>query len=247
MLQTQEHSILEYGRKLHRTEMQRLKMRHRSGMEGREVVLARSRLIDLLVSRIHAEVWCTQEHRRERGIQRREILPLTEVGASTAYLDRGSGDGGQQNAVWVGRPSEPRHRHSQGVAIVALGGYGRKELAPYSDVDLMFLRRNCQREEQDRQIQEMLCLLWDMGFQVGHSVRTIKEALNISRSDLVSQISMLDARFLAGNQSLFEEFSHQMYASLQKQRITFVRRLRQSIEERYANQGGTASIQEPNI
>jgi [protein-PII] uridylyltransferase len=247
MSQPQNYSLLEYGRKLHRTEMQRLKMKHRSGVEGRQLVLARSRLMDLLVSRVYRELWSMQEHRQESGVQGPQTLTPAEVEAITAYGNQGSGDVNQQKALRVDRPSEPGDRHPQGVAIVALGGYGRKELAPYSDVDLMFLRRNRQFEEQIRQIQEMICLLWDMGFQVGHSVRTIKEALNISRVDLVSQISMLDARFITGDHSLFEEFSRQMDAAIHKQRNSFFRRLRRSIEERYSNQGGTAFIQEPDI
>ena len=196
-------SLLEYGRKLHRAEMQRLKMRHRSGMGGREVVLSRSRLMDQLVA------WSYEKVLQQNQGKRQESLP--------------------------------------GMSIVALGGYGRQELAPYSDVDLMFLKKGRQTSQENQQLQEMLCLLWDMGFQVGHSARTIKDAVHISQEDIISQISMLDARLITGDADLFAEFSKRMESAIRKNQGSFEQRLLASIRERHASQGGTAFIQEPNV
>jgi [protein-PII] uridylyltransferase len=195
-------ALLEFGRQLHRAEMQRLKMRHRTGLGGREVVLLRSQLMDQLV------LWSYQA---------------------------------------VVKQSAVKPQVAEGLAIVALGGYGRQELAPYSDVDLMFLRKGRQNESENLMVQRMLCLLWDMGFQVGHSVRSIKDALQMAKEDLISQVSMLDARLLTGDAQLFGEITKRLQSAIQRNRRSFQERLFASIQERHAEQGGTAFIQEPNV
>ena len=148
--------LLNYGKHLHQAEMRRLKMLHRGGASGGEIVQARAGVLDHLVKQIHA------------------FLGHQEKGELS-----------------------PGRRDSIGLAILALGGYGRGELAPFSDVDLMFLVSHRQTPKENRQIQNVLSHLWDMGLEVGHSVRTIKGALEMGSSDLVSLVSMLDARFLA--------------------------------------------------
>ncbi len=208
-------TLVDLGRKLHRAEMQRLKMKHRAGMTGREIVLARSRLIDLLVRRIYLELFDAS-------------FSADSVGA-------------------VDTAASKNRESSEAIAIVALGGYGREELSPYSDVDVMLLRDRSLSDKQHQLIQTMLCLLWDIGFQVGHSVRTIKESLQIAQQDFVSQTSMLDGRLICGNENLFLQFSGRFHQSLQKNRHSFVQRFLGSIGDRHASQGGTAFIQEPNI
>ncbi len=192
---TEAESLLEYGRRLHRVEMQRLKMKHRSGLGGTEVVRHRSRLMDYILTTIWNQV------------------------------------------------AEDPH----GMALVALGGYGRNELAPFSDVDLMFLISNRRSQQEARQIQAILCLLWDMGLQVGHSVRTIKECLDIANEDLVSLNAMLDARFLLGQQTLADQWQTRLHSVVERNRRKFAERLIRSVAERHASQGGTAFVQEPDV
>ena len=199
---TSPESLLAFGRQLHRAEMQRLKMRHRTGLGGGEVVLLRSQLMDQLV------IWSYQAVLKESAVK----PPISE-----------------------------------GLAIVALGGYGRQELAPYSDVDLMFLRKGRQNEAENLMVQRMLCLLWDMGFQVGHSVRSMKDALQMAKDDLISQVSMLDARLITGDSGLFAELTKRMQSAILRSRKSFQERLFTSIQERHTGQGGTAFIQEPNV
>jgi [protein-PII] uridylyltransferase len=141
----------------------------------------------------------------------------------------------------------PRRNDSGRMAIIALGGYGRGELAPYSDVDLMFLVSHRQASRDNRHIQALLCLLWDMGMEVGHSVRTVKEAMEMGSSDLVSLVSMLDARFLGGDNSLYQEFKHRLAQLVEKNRISHGKKFLESVRERHLKQGGTAFIQEPNV
>jgi [protein-PII] uridylyltransferase len=97
------------------------------------------------------------------------------------------------------------------LALIALGGYGRGELNPFSDVDVMLLHE--QRAEVSPHLKEMvnqiLYLLWDSGFKVGHSTRSIKEAIAQANSDMHTKTAMLEARFLAGNKELATEFRDQ--------------------------------------
>jgi [protein-PII] uridylyltransferase len=140
-----------------------------------------------------------------------------------------------------------RRKDSEGLAIVALGGYGRGELAPFSDVDLMFLVTHRQISRENRHIQAILYLLWDMGLEVGHSARTVKEALDMGSSDLVSLVSMLDARFLVGDHALYQELKHKLIQLVEKNRIPYGQKFLESVRERHVKQGGTAFIQEPNV
>ncbi|PYJ19159.1 MAG: [protein-PII] uridylyltransferase, partial [Verrucomicrobia bacterium] len=98
------------------------------------------------------------------------------------------------------------------VALIALGGYGRGELNPFSDVDVMVLHHHGVAEISPH-LQEManqvLYLLWDSGFKVGHSTRSIKEAITEANRDMRTKTAMLESRFLAGDSELAQEFRKQ--------------------------------------
>src|SRR5213079_3727416 len=88
---------------------------------------------------------------------------------------------------------------------------GRGELNPFSDIDVMLLHR--QRDEISPHLEEMvnqvLYLLWDSGFKVGHSTRSIKEAITEANRDMRTKTAMLESRFLAGDSELAQEFRKQ--------------------------------------
>ena len=91
------------------------------------------------------------------------------------------------------------------IALVALGGYGRRELYPFSDIDLLLLHdRRAAKFMQDVS-ESILYPLWDSGYEVGHSVRTPSGAVSFAREDFFFQVSLLDARMLAGSEELFAE------------------------------------------
>ena len=132
--------------------------------------------------------------------------------------------------------------------LVALGGYGRRELAPYSDIDLMFLYRSEAGKVVPEFVKGLLHPLWDAGFQVGHSVRTIQDCIDLGLKDLTVRTSMMEARFLAGSPELFQQF-HTRYL----RKVVFKgteKYLQCKLEERrreYHKFGETVYLLEPNV
>ena len=139
-------------------------------------------------------------------------------------------------------------RGLQHCCVVALGGYGRRELAPYSDIDLMFLFRPQGKEIMSELSRRMLHHLWDLGFQVGHSVRTISDCLELPGHDLAVKTSLLEARFLAGGPRLFDDFQHRYARRVIARGVD--RFIAQKMEERrreYEKFGETIYLLEPNV
>ena len=91
------------------------------------------------------------------------------------------------------------------MALLGLGGYGREEMSPYSDIDLLFLRPEDAPEGVYRGIRNMLYMLWDARIELGHSVRTVKECLHEAIKDLAVLTSLLDTRLVWGNESIYRE------------------------------------------
>src|SRR5438874_1608208 len=136
------------------------------------------------------------------------------------------------------------------LALIALGGYGRGELNPFSDVDVMLLHQ--QRAEVSPHLKEMvnqiLYLLWDSGFKVGHSTRSIKEAIAQANSDMRTKTAMLEARFLAGNTELATEFREQFRSKcvIGHERDYVELRLKDQVA-RHKKFGDSVYMQEPNL
>jgi len=136
----------------------------------------------------------------------------------------------------------------QHCCLVALGGYGRREMAPYSDVDLMVLYRPDAAKIVPEFVRQVLHPLWDIGFQVGHSVRTIPDCVGLGLADVTVRTSMMEARFLAGSAQLFQEF-HSAYV---RKVVTagVDKYIDLKIEERrreYEKFGETVYLLEPNV
>jgi [protein-PII] uridylyltransferase len=136
------------------------------------------------------------------------------------------------------------------LALIALGGYGRGELNPFSDVDVMLLHQ--QRAEVSPHLEEMvnqiLYLLWDSGFKVGHSTRSIKEAIAQANSDMRTKTAMLEARFLAGNTELATEFREQFRSKcvVGHERDYVELRMKDQVA-RHKKFGDSVYLQEPNL
>jgi len=95
---------------------------------------------------------------------------------------------------------------SERICITATGGYGRSMLAPFSDIDLLFLAPDEPAPETLRTVEYMLYFMWDLGLKVGHATRSIAQCMADADRDLTIRTSLLDARLLAGDAGLFEEF-----------------------------------------
>jgi len=134
-------------------------------------------------------------------------------------------------------------------AIVALGGYGRRELAPHSDIDIMFLHQNRRDAAFAAKLSEaILYLLWDIGFNVGHSVRSLGDCVSMAREDIVSRNSMIDARLLWGDAKLFEQLTDRLEEEVfERQKAALLDELMKEREARYAKFGGAVCMQEPNV
>ncbi len=91
-------------------------------------------------------------------------------------------------------------------ALVAVGGYGRSELLPGSDIDLMILLAKRANREQQQDISEFLTFLWDIGLEVGHSVRTIRDCVSQGKNDVTVMTNMIESRLVDGDTKLYAKF-----------------------------------------
>ncbi|OFW08304.1 MAG: [protein-PII] uridylyltransferase [Acidobacteria bacterium RIFCSPLOWO2_12_FULL_59_11] len=132
-------------------------------------------------------------------------------------------------------------------AIVAVGGYGRGELCPHSDVDLLILYDRSSVEFGRFLASELIYLLWDIGLKVGHSWRTPELCLEMARSDSTAENSLLDARLLIGGQEGFATLRALLHRHWTKAPQAFVERKRAELEERYGKLGETVFLLEPNL
>ena len=133
------------------------------------------------------------------------------------------------------------------LTLAAVGGYGRAELHPYSDVDFLVLVPQALSESQRGQVEQLVTFLWDIGLEVGHSVRTIEDCFEQSLADVGVMTTLLEARWLAGSSALLPA----MRAALAPDRVWPVRdffaaKVREQ-QERHLKANDTAYNLEPNV
>lgn len=104
-----------------------------------------------------------------------------------------------------------RHQLPASASLLAVGGYGRKELYPASDIDLLILIPENATDQLAQTVALFIRSLWDIGLEIGHSVRTIRECLESARNEISIQTALLEARYLIGNQALFDHFHTQFW------------------------------------
>ncbi len=131
------------------------------------------------------------------------------------------------------------------VCLIAVGGYGRKELFPYSDVDLLILIPDETDEKINNQIESMIGVFWDIGLAIGHSVRNLKECLEEAQKDVTVQTNLLESRWLIGNRQLYHEFEEE-FSKIINIRDFFQAKMREQ-DLRHARFNDTAYNLEPNI
>ena len=133
----------------------------------------------------------------------------------------------------------------QGVALVAVGGYGRAELAPGSDLDVVLLHSG--RKDIARLAERIWYPLWDAGLKLGHGVRTPKEALALAGSDLDTATSLLDARLVAGDGAMADDLAGRALAQWQNRSGRWLPEVGKGVAERHDRYGEVAFLLEPEL
>ncbi|ODP37686.1 [protein-PII] uridylyltransferase [Sphingomonas turrisvirgatae] len=134
------------------------------------------------------------------------------------------------------------------ITLIAVGGYGRGEMAPFSDVDIGFITPWRQTSWSEQVIESMLYSLWDMGLKVGHSSRTLDEMVREAKADVTIRTALLEGRYVWGDTSLYDEAAHRFKAEVQKDSARqFIAQKLDERNERHRKMGGSRYVVEPNI
>ncbi|VCU72296.1 Bifunctional uridylyltransferase/uridylyl-removing enzyme [Pigmentiphaga humi] len=131
-----------------------------------------------------------------------------------------------------------------GAALAAVGGYGRGELYPYSDVDVLVLLRQPADAEDEARIGGLITALWDIGLEPGHSARTIEECMAEAARDITVETALLEARYLAGSHALMRRFETAMQGRLDKRAFFHDKLL--EMQQRHTKYNYTPYALEPN-
>ena len=142
----------------------------------------------------------------------------------------------------------PNPTEAERIALIAVGGSGRGEMAPHSDVDLLFLAPYKLTPWAESLIESMLYILWDLKLKVGHASRTVKDCLRLAREDYTIRTSLVEERFLAGDENLAIELTKRLRTDLFAVTIPdFIEAKLAERAERHRKQGGQRYMVEPNV
>ena len=142
----------------------------------------------------------------------------------------------------------PNPTDSERLAIVATGGYGRGLLAPFSDIDLLFLLPFKLTAWAESVIEFVLVSLWDLGLKVGHATRTPAECVRLAKEDMTIRTSLMEARFLLGDRALFDELHEKFWGEIAGgSGREFVEAKLEERDARHVRQGESRYLVEPNL
>jgi [protein-PII] uridylyltransferase len=134
------------------------------------------------------------------------------------------------------------------VCLAAVGGYGRGELAPHSDIDLLFLLPWKMTPHTEQVVEEVLYFLWDLGFKVGHATRSVDDCLRMAKNDVTVRTNLLESRLLWGDGSLFDALTRRYAEEIQaKTAAEFIEAKLAERDERHKRLGDSRYHLEPNI
>lgn len=151
-------------------------------------------------------------------------------------------------ALWVARgPMQPTPAAGD-LTMVAVGGYGRGEMAPFSDVDLLFVTRANMSRETEAVIESLLYTLWDLKLKIGHSSRTVDDCIAMAKQDFTIRTAMVEARYLDGNTTVFQTLRSRLWNELFKNTASeFIEAKLDERAQRHVKQGGQRYMVEPNV
>jgi [protein-PII] uridylyltransferase len=144
----------------------------------------------------------------------------------------------------------PNHNptSAERIALIGVGGYGRGEMAPYSDIDIGFLTPWKQPAWAEQVIESMLYSLWDLGLKVGHSSRSLDEMMRQSRADITVRTALLESRYIWGDADLYDEAARRFRAEVQADTIrAFIADKLAERNARHVRMGDSRYVVEPNV
>ncbi len=138
--------------------------------------------------------------------------------------------------------------NSEKICVVAVGGYGRNEMAPFSDIDLLFITPYKQTAWGESVIESILYILWDLKLKIGYSVRTVDDCIRLGKNDITIRTTLLEHRFLAGEKTLQINLEKRLWRDLfSRSGPEFIEAKLVERTNRHWRQGGTRYLLEPNI
>lgn len=142
----------------------------------------------------------------------------------------------------------PNRTQAERLAVLAVGGYGRAEMAPHSDIDIAFITPMRRSPWCEQVIEAMLYLLWDLGLKVGHSSRTVSDTMRMAKEDLTIRTALLEGRLVWGDQALYEELRSRFWNDVVKgnERQFLTQKLAER-DARHKRMGDSRYVVEPNI
>ena len=148
--------------------------------------------------------------------------------------------------IWL-HPA-PNPTQAEKLSIIAVGGYGRKEMAPYSDVDLLFLTPYKITPWAESVIEAILYILWDLKLKIGHSSRTINDCLRLGKEDYTIRTALLEQRFVDGDYASAKELEKRLWSELFNSTTKeFISAKLDERDLRHKKQGGQRYMVEPNV
>ncbi|MEM8978799.1 MAG: [protein-PII] uridylyltransferase, partial [Pseudomonadota bacterium] len=144
----------------------------------------------------------------------------------------------------------PNSVHTQGerLAVLAVGGYGRFEMAPHSDIDLLFLTPHKITPWVESIVETMLYVLWDLKLKVGQASRTLRDCIRLAREDFTIRTSMVEQRVICGDSALAQELKEKLWSELFKNTAPeFIEAKLNERAQRHRKQGGQRYVVEPNV
>ncbi len=190
------------------------------------------------VTRIQHHVREGFEHYQLTGIQGARLLASLTDGLVAALYDYARAQMGAET-------------HAPGtidpLAIVATGGYGRGMLAPFSDIDLLFITTAAPHPTTIAAVEFTLYFLWDLGLKVGHATRSVVECVTEAETDITVRTSMIDARHLAGDPALFQDFATRFVEACSHHVADFIQAKQLERDVRHRRYGESPFLVEPNI
>ena len=138
--------------------------------------------------------------------------------------------------------------NSEKICVLAVGGYGREEMAPFSDIDLLFLTPYKQTAWGESVIESILYILWDLKMKIGYAVRTVDDCIRLGTQDIMIRTTLLEHRYLVGEKSLHKSLRNRLWGEVfTKTSAEFIEAKLEERAARHLRQGGARYMLEPNI